>query len=305
MTARPDRLDRAVTDGVATVSITNIAKRNAMTPHMWRQLPPLLDLLAVDPSVRVLILRGAGDTFCAGAHIDDLDALGDTGASADESIATIAEERLAAFPKPTLALLNGYCVGGGCQLAVACDLRFAAADTRIGIPAAKLGIVYPASTTRRLVQLIGPSAAKLLLFSAEMIDATRAAALGLVDEVVAGEAVAERVAAFARLVASGSQLSVVAGKDIVDMAAAGRLDPARIDGWHRAAAGSPDLAEGVAAFKARRQPRFSWSLRDLRPSSPPDPPQARTSTRAAVQAPAHMPVQTSTQAAAGSSLVEE
>ena len=139
-----------------------------MTAGMWRDLPGLLDGLAADPAVRVLVLRGAGGHFCAGADITDLNQLRDNGAG---SLTTIAEGHLAAFPKPTIAQISGYCVGGGCQLAVACDLRFAASDALIGVPPAKLGIVYPAATTRRLVDLVGPSAAKYLLFSADPVDA--------------------------------------------------------------------------------------------------------------------------------------
>src|SRR6185369_2798694 len=153
--------------------------RNAMTVAMWSALPGILDGLAADPAVKVVVLAGAGGTFCAGADINDAAAIGREGQG---SVAVLAEEALAAFPKPTIARISGYCVGGGCQLAVACDLRFAAAGARIGVPPAKLGIVYPAATTRRLVELIGPSAAKFLLCSADPVDAVRAAAMGLVDE---------------------------------------------------------------------------------------------------------------------------
>jgi enoyl-CoA hydratase/carnithine racemase len=250
------RLDVVVSSSVATVTIHNPAKRNAMTAGMWRDLPGLLDRLAADPAVRVLVLRGAGGHFCAGADITDLSQLRDNGAG---SLTTIAEGRLAAFPKPTIAQISGYCVGGGCQLAVACDLRFAASGALIGVPPAKLGIVYPASTTRRLVDLVGPSAAKYLLFSADPVDAGRAAAFGLVDEVVPAARLAERVAAFAATVAARSQLTVAAAKDIVAMAVRGDLDRDRLDYWHQQAADGPDAAEGVAAFRDRRPALFTWT----------------------------------------------
>jgi enoyl-CoA hydratase/carnithine racemase len=253
---RGDRLDVDVTGPIATVSITNVAKRNVMSAAMWRALPGLLDRLEADPRVKVLVLRGAGETFCAGADIADLDALGTTG---EDTLATRAEERLAAFPKPVIAQLSGYCVGGGCQLAVACDLRFAAAGTRLGITPARLGIVYPASSTRRLVELVGPSAAKYLLYSAELIDAARAAAVGLVDEVVPDAELAARVRAFADVIAGRSQLSVAASKEIVGMASRGAVDPARVADWHRVASEASDTVEGVAAFRERRTPRFTWS----------------------------------------------
>jgi len=253
------RLDLSIDGAVATVTITNPAKRNAMTVGMWRALPSLLDRLAADAAVRVVVLTGAGDHFCAGADLADLTELRDNGGG---SLTTVAEGHLAAFPKPTIARISGYCVGGGCQLAVACDLRFAAAGALIGVPPAKLGIVYPAATTRRLVELVGPSAAKFLLFSADPVDAARAAAMGLVDEVVPDDALAERVAGFAATVASRSQLTIAAAKEIVAMAVRGDLDADRgtdrLAYWHRQAADGPDAAEGVAAFAERRPAAFTW-----------------------------------------------
>ena len=178
-----------VTGPVATVVISNPARRNAMTAAMWRQLPELLDRLEPDPDVRALVLTGAGDAFCAGADLGDLAELLDAG---DASIAVAAEERLARFAKPTVAAIRGACVGGGAQLAVACDLRIAADGARFGVPPARLGLVYPAPTTRRLARLVGPSAAKHLLFTAELIDAERALRIGLVDEVLPVDRLAAR-----------------------------------------------------------------------------------------------------------------
>lgn len=236
-------------DGVATVVLRNPAKRNAMTADMWRGLPPLLERLADDRNVRVLVLTGHGDTFCAGADIGSL-----RGGDAPQGLAVAAEEALAAFGKPTLAAVRGYCVGGGCQLAAACDLRFAASDARFGITPAKLGIVYPAASTERLVRLVGPACTKYLLFSAELIDAERALRTGLVDEVLPGSALPERVAAFTRLLATRSQLTQTAAKEFAD----GPPDRERIAYWQRQAAGNPDTEEGIAAFLERRAPHFEW-----------------------------------------------
>ncbi|OEU99506.1 enoyl-CoA hydratase [Streptomyces qinglanensis] len=253
--------------GVATVTLDRPAKRNAMTPAMWRGLAGLLAELAADPDVRVLVLTGAQRTFCAGADIGTLrDAAraGDPGtgqpesegsggaARAQQTLAVAAEEALAAFPKPTVAAVHGHCVGGGCQLAAACDLRFAAHDALFGITPAKLGIVYPASSTERLVRLVGPATAKFLLYSGELIDAERALRTGLVDEVHRGEELDERVAEFARTLTARSALTQAAAKDFAD----GRTGPERVGHWQREAAASGDAAEGVAAFLARRAPRF-------------------------------------------------
>lgn len=253
LTARDD-------EGVATVTLHHPAKRNAMTPAMWRRLPPLLADLAADPTVRVLVLTGAQGTFCAGADIGALrDAVGPetvqgSAAQEQQSLAVAAEEALAAFPKPTLAAVRGHCVGGGCQLAVACDLRFAAEDALLGSTPAKLGIVYGPSSTERLVRLVGPATAKYLLFSGELIGAARALRTGLVDEVHPADELAAEVAAFARTLTTRSALTQAAAKEFAD----GRTGAGRVAHWQREAALSREAAEGVAAFLERRAPRFTW-----------------------------------------------
>jgi enoyl-CoA hydratase/carnithine racemase len=244
------QLLHTVTDSVATVVVHHPAKRNAMTAAMWRALPPLLDTLATDPGVRALVLTGAGGTFCAGADISTLRRSPEEA----QGLAVRAEEALAAFPKPTLAAIRGHCVGGGSQLAAACDLRFAEEGSLFGVTPAKLGIVYPASSTRRLVSLVGPAAAKHLLFSGELIDTERALRTGLVDEVLPEGELAKRVGEFTRLLASRSQLTQAAAKEFAN----GRTD--RDVYWTGQARGSGDTAEGVAAFLDRRQPRFTWSV---------------------------------------------
>ncbi|MFG2141263.1 enoyl-CoA hydratase/isomerase family protein [Streptomyces sp. NPDC048650] len=246
-----------VSDGTATVTISNIGKRNAMTLQMWRDLPPLLERLAGDRAVRQLVLTGEGGTFCAGADIGSLRE--PSGVSPGPTVAA-AEEALAAFPGPTLAAIRGYCVGGGCQLAAACDLRFAEEGTLFGVTPAKLGVVYPASATRRLVRLIGPSAAKYLLFSGELIDCARALRTGLVDEVLPEGELDKRVAEFAAVLGGRSLLTQTAAKELAN----GTWDvPSRVAEergayWAAQARESGDTLEGAAAFLERRAPRFTW-----------------------------------------------
>ncbi|MGW0610830.1 enoyl-CoA hydratase/isomerase family protein [Streptomyces sp. NPDC002788] len=244
------QLQYGVTDSVATVVIRNPEKRNAMTAAMWGALPPLLEELAGDSSVRALVLTGEGGTFCAGADISTLRVAPEEA----QGLAVRAEEALAGFPKPTLAAVRGHCVGGGAQLAAACDLRFAEEGALFGVTPAKLGIVYPASWTRRLVSLVGPATAKYLLFSGELIDAERALRTGLVDEVLPEGELSKRAAEFTRSLVSRSQLTQAAAKEFAD----GRAD--RDAYWAGQARGSGDTAEGVAAFLERRQPRFRWSV---------------------------------------------
>ncbi|MGW2741536.1 enoyl-CoA hydratase/isomerase family protein [Streptomyces sp. NPDC001450] len=244
------QLSYQVVDSVATVVIRHPAKRNAMTAAMWRALPPLLDRLAGDPDVRALVLTGEGTTFCAGADISTLQ-----GSPAEaQGLAVVAEEALTTFAKPTLAAIRGHCVGGGAQLAAACDLRLAEEGALFGVTPAKLGIVYAASSTRRLVSLVGPATAKYLLFSAELIDAQRALRTGLVDEVLPEGELDKRVAELTRILVSRSQLTQAAAKEFAN----GRTD--RDAHWAEQARGSGDTAEGVAAFLERRQPRFTWNV---------------------------------------------
>ncbi|MER6031449.1 enoyl-CoA hydratase-related protein [Streptomyces sp. NPDC001851] len=244
------QLSHRVEGAVATVVIRNPAKRNAMTAAMWRSLPPLLDGLAHDPGVRALVLTGEGGTFCAGADISTLQGSPEEA----QGLAVAAEEALAAFPKPTLAAVRGHCVGGGAQLAAACDLRLAQEGALFGVTPARLGIVYPASSTRRLVSLVGPATAKYLLFTAELIGTGRALATGLVDEVLPEGELDKRVAELTGILAARSQLTQAAAKEFAN----GRTD--RDAHWAEQARGSGDTAEGVAAFLERRQPRFTWSV---------------------------------------------
>ncbi|MEV5987069.1 enoyl-CoA hydratase-related protein [Streptomyces sp. NPDC052051] len=246
------QLLHSVTDGVATVVIHHPAKRNAMTAGMWEALPPLLDALAADPDIRVLVLTGEGGTFCAGADISTLRG----SPTAAQTLAVRAEEALAAFPKPTLAAVRGHCVGGGVQLAAACDLRFAEEGALFGVTPAKLGIVYAASSTRRLTSLVGPGTTKYLLFSGELIDAPRALRTGLVEEVLPEGELDKRVAEFTRLLGARSLLTQASAKEFAN----GRTD--RDAYWAEQARGSGDAAEGVAAFLERRQPRFTWTTSD-------------------------------------------
>ncbi|MFF4340228.1 enoyl-CoA hydratase/isomerase family protein [Kitasatospora sp. NPDC001540] len=241
---------------VATLLLERPERRNAVTAAMWRALPEVLAALAERPDVRVLVLTGAGGAFSAGADIAELAGVYADPASADAYHAAnvAAEQALAAFPRPTLAVVRGACVGGGCQLALACDLRLAAADARLGITPAKLGVVYPAVPTLRLAALVGPARAKYLLFSGELLPAERAGRLGLLDEVLPPAELDARAREFAAMLARRSPQTIGAVKAVlsVDPAdAAAALAP-----WERASRTAPDVREGLAAFLERREPRF-------------------------------------------------
>jgi len=248
-------------DSVATIWLNRAEKRNAMSHEMWTALAESCHELALDRSVRVLVVRGVGGHFCAGADIG-----GFTGGMSDEYQAQNreAEEALAAFPSPTIAFITGSCVGGGVQIAGACDLRFADTTAKFGITPARLGIAYPTYALERAVRLVGPSAAKHLLFSAELIDVERALRVGLVDEVTDPDAALERLESFTRLLANDrSLLTQTISKEMVnEVVATGGVSAATIQRWAPVLANNPDMPEGVAAFAERRLPNFVWVPED-------------------------------------------
>lgn len=252
-----DDLRLTVADGIATLTLNRPAKRNAVTFDMWNAITEACRQVTDDPAVRLLVVRGEGGHFCAGA---DVSGFGDVSRAEYTAANEAADHALATVPKPTVAVITGSCIGGGTEIALACDLRIADATARFGITPARLGIVYPASATERAVRAIGPSATKHLLFTAELIDADRALRIGLVDEVHAPEALPARVEQLLDLMAhQRSLLTQMASKEIVDAAVGGPVDPAVPARWAAEVRASADPAEGIAAFLERRAPRFGWS----------------------------------------------
>jgi enoyl-CoA hydratase/carnithine racemase len=242
---------------VATLWLDRPAKRNAITDAMWRAIPGVLAALADDPDARVLVVRGAGDHFCAGADIGELATVDLRAYHAGNEA---ADRALAGFPKPTIAFIRGSCVGGGAEVAIACDLRIADTTARFGITPARLAILYPPFAVERVVRLVGAAAAKHLLFSAELIDAARAQRIGLVDEVHEPGDAEARLATLTTELAERSQLTQQAAKQWIDSVDEhGTIDPSLAARWYAELARSSDTAEGIAAFLERRPPRFSWT----------------------------------------------
>jgi enoyl-CoA hydratase/carnithine racemase len=251
----------AVEGSVGTISLDRPAKRNAVTYEMWQALALACHRLAADPAVRVVVVRGVGDHFCAGADITALLADRPHGVPSFIDMNMTAEHALATLPKPTIAVVQGDCIGGGCALAIDCDFRLSAAGARFGITPAKLGIVYPAASLERAVHLLGP-AAKRLLYTGDLIDAAEAHRIGLVDELVALDALEARVAQLCATLAERSLLTQAGTKSMVGAVLAHGSVPADLaDQWAREVAAASDPAEGVAAFVERRPPNFTWTHR--------------------------------------------
>jgi enoyl-CoA hydratase/carnithine racemase len=248
-TAPSIRLER---DGpVARLLIDRADKRNAMTMAMFAAIP---QLLAATGDARVLILASATPgVFCAGADIAELSANASDPAwrLANQEAINRAQYSLARAPLPTVAFIDGDCVGAGCGLAMACDLRVATARSRSGITPARLGLVYPFHDTKLLVELVGPATAKRILYGGALLDSAEALRIGLIDQIADGPdaIVAPILAASPHSVRQSKAMirRILDGQDFDDPATLAMFADA-FDG--------PDFAEGVAAFLAKRPPRF-------------------------------------------------
>jgi enoyl-CoA hydratase/carnithine racemase len=247
--------------GIVTVALSRPDKHNAVTYAMWWGLARLLPRLAQDDSVDVVVLRGTpGGPFSAGADIAEFRTLrADADGARRYGEAVDAGERaLVEFPRPTVALVEGFAIGGGSQLALACDLRVCETGSCFGIPPAKLGIVYSLGSTARLVQEVGPAWARWILLTGDLLDAATALRIGLVHEVVEPGAVEARAYALAATLASRARVSLTGGKALVARCARGELDEDDdVQALYRASWTSEEYAEGVAAFLDKRPPDFS------------------------------------------------
>jgi len=230
------------------------ARRNAMTIDMWRAVPERCAELADDPSVRVVVLRGAGEqAFVAGADISQFQTeRTSSGASSYSDTTDAAYSAIAELPKPTLAMLHGFCIGGGLAIALSADIRYGEPGTRMALPPAKLGIGYDEDGIRTLAELVGPSVAKELVYTGDLQDADTCLRWGLLNHVVPKDELEDFVRSQASVMASRAPLTQLAAKQ----ALAG--DPAAAATIERCMA-SADYAEGVAAFLEKRAPNFTGS----------------------------------------------
>jgi enoyl-CoA hydratase/carnithine racemase len=245
--------------GVACLTLDRPQARNALTWEMWRAISRHLAALTADAAVKAVILQGGRGCFAAGADIDEMGRLAEDPAEAARFAADMvgAMEALARFAKPTIAAIQGACIGGGMTLALACDMRFAGSGARLGITPARLGLVPPLADSARLIDIVGVSAAKDLLFSARLVDAEEALRLGLIDRLLADDEVAAAALAYAGQLAALSQHSIAGIKRMIARALGGRRsDDDETMGEFVAALTGEDFREGRAAFLQKRQPEF-------------------------------------------------
>ena len=246
---------------VATVVFNRPKMRNAISLAMWMEIASVTEALAKDDAVRAIVYRGAGtEAFASGADISefaenrkDLETAANYNAQTEAAYRTVRE-----CPKPTVAMIFGYCMGGAMAIAMACDFRFAATGSKFGIPAARLSIIYGLDPVHQLVDLVGPSYAKDILYSARTVEAEEALRIGFIQRLVAASELESVTYDYLRKVSANAPLSIRGTKAQAQAIFEGITDAhrARLKQLGAETVGSEDYREGTRAFMEKRAPRF-------------------------------------------------
>lgn len=249
-----------IRDSIATLFINRPDKRNALNFEMWSEIPDILHALEQDEDVKLLIIRGSDETaFAAGADISEFTTLRSTavGEKIYNQKVTMAESAIIHFSKPTIAMIQKYCIGGGCMIALACDMRFSSESGVFGITPAKLGLIYPFSGTKNLVDLVGIARAKDLLYSGRELNVYEAYSFGLVDRIYAEEEIVAKTYEYAELLTKRSQKTIKGAKKIIaDIKNGLDVETEEIKQLVDGSYSSSDYKEGVKAFLEKRLPIF-------------------------------------------------
>lgn len=251
---------RVERDGpIGRMSFDNTARRNAINARMWQAIPDAIAQFNSDTAVRCIVLRGAGETaFAAGADISEFETRrsNEEQVRAYETAVDAAHVAIESSPKPVIALIHGFCVGGGLATALSCDLRYAGESARFAIPAARLGLGYGVHGNSRLVATVGHAAAREIMFTARLYDAKEAVAMGLVNWVMPDEVLDEHVETVAHKIAANAPLTVAASKIAFEALIAPAGDFSSAQAAISACMRSEDYVEGRRAFMEKRKPQF-------------------------------------------------
>lgn len=237
----------------------NPARRNAINEKMWRAIPEAMAGFDADPGVRCVVLRGAGDVaFAAGADISEFEKrrANPDAAGEHDNIIDAAQFALEESAKPVLAMIQGYCLGGGLEIALACDLRYAGVSSSFAIPAARLGIGYGVHGTNRLVASVGHAAAREIMLTGRRYAADEALAMGLVNRVLPDAELEGYVRGIASVLAANAPLSMAASKAIINSVIESQGDFSKGEALVQRCAKSEDHVEGRRAFMEKRTPKF-------------------------------------------------
>ena len=237
------------------------AKRNATSTDMWEAIPVIIDAFEKDPEIRVVVVTGAGDqAFVSGADISEFEKARSTPEQVAyyDKIGEIANGRLARCSKPTIARIRGFCVGGGVGVALTCDIRIASDNCKFAVPAARLGLGYRAAGLKTLMDLVGPSNAKEIFFTARMFSAAEAQGMGLINRVVPDAELDAYVDDYCRRIAENAPLTIHAAKRTVEELTRldGKPDFNRTSALVKECFDSEDYIEGRRAFMEKRKPQF-------------------------------------------------
>jgi enoyl-CoA hydratase len=244
---------------VGIIHVNRADKRNALDAATHAQLLEALDALRHDEEVRVGILTGTGKAFVAGIDVHEFQ-----GRSSIQIMRRLLEQPSAidaadAFPKPLIAMINGYCLGSGCELAMACDIRIASEDAKLGQPEVNLGMIPGAGATQRLPRLVGIGKAFTILYTGQILDSSEALRIGLVDQVVPARQLRARSLTLAEVIAQKSPAALAMIKEAVRASLRAPLDDGirHERGLASVMFSSKDVQEGIAAFLEKRQPKFT------------------------------------------------
>ena len=260
---QPEQVFTERRGAIGTVVLNRPAVHNAFTYEMWRSIARGVRELGADPDVRVIVVRGAGErAFASGADIAEFPRHRGTAEQATVYHAAVEDAlgALAAVEQAVIAMIHGYCIGGGCELAIACDLRIADDRAQFGIPAARLGVVLGVEELRHLLGLVGMGAAKEILFTGRLLDADEALRVGLVNRVVPPGDLAATVQGLAERIAANAPIAIAAAKDLLARVQRGESPDALATAqaaFSRRAFASADYREGVRAFLEKRPARFT------------------------------------------------
>jgi enoyl-CoA hydratase len=245
---------------IGWMTFSKPGRRNAVSLDMWEAIPTILDRFERDPAVRVVVLKGAGgQAFVSGADISQFEkARSSPESNANyERVSGEAGRRMAAFPKPTIAMIRGFCIGGGLAIAIGCDIRIANEGARFGIPAARLGLGYAATGVKQLMEVVGPSFTKEIFFTARHFSATEALEMGLVNRVVPDGVLEDYTRQYCATISDNAPMTMHALKRTVGELVRGEnADLATCDQLVKACFESEDFIEGRRAFMEKRRPVF-------------------------------------------------
>ncbi len=258
---KTEKMIANVENGVGWMTFNQPKRRNAVSFEMWQAIPEIIESFAADPAVRVVVMKGAGDkAFVSGADISEFETLRSTPEQIEvyERTSGAAGRAMRSLEKPLIAMIRGFCVGGGLAISLAADLRITADDGQFGVPAAKLGLGYGYSGIKELMSLVGPSYAKEIFFTGRRFNAEEAHHMGLVNKVVPVADLEAETTAYAEIIAGNAPLTVKAAKAAVNE---GVKDPADRDletvaEMVKACFDSEDYKEGRRAFMEKRPPQF-------------------------------------------------